>query len=112
LEVTFEETRRHLGIETQRQWSDLAIARTTPCLLGIFSIATLLADRREKRQLLHVRSAAWYPKTIPTFNDAIATVRRHLWASANLLHSPPDYHYERIPDPILRRLADALAYAA
>ena len=30
MEVTFEESRAHLGIETLRQWSDLAIARTTP----------------------------------------------------------------------------------
>jgi hypothetical protein len=112
LEVTFEETRRHLGVETQRQWSDLAIARTTPCLLGLFSIITLLADRLEKRQLLQVRSAAWYPKTVPTFSDAIAAVRRHLWAQGNLLQSRSEPEYERIPEPLLRRLADALAYAA
>ena len=45
LEVTFHEVRTHLGVETQRQWSDLAIARTTPALLGLFSLVTLLADR-------------------------------------------------------------------
>mgnify|MGYP003378460597 CR=1 FL=1 len=43
LEVTFEEARAQLGIETQRQWSDLAIARTTPVLLGLFSLVTLFA---------------------------------------------------------------------
>ena len=43
MEVTFQEVRAHLGVETQRQWSDLAIARTTPCLLGLFSVVTLLA---------------------------------------------------------------------
>ncbi len=112
VEVTFEETRRHLGVETQRQWSDLAIARTTPCLLGLFSIIALLADRLEKRQLLQVRSAAWYPKAVPTFSDAIAAVRRHLWASGNLLQSRSEPDYERIPAPLLRRLADTLAYAA
>jgi DDE superfamily endonuclease len=112
VEVTFEETRRHLGVETQRQWSDLAIARTTPCLLGLFSIVALLADRLEQRQLLQVRSAAWYPKAVPTFSDAIAAVRRHLWASGNLLHSPSAAEYERIPAPLLRRIADTLAYAA
>jgi hypothetical protein len=40
-EVTFTEVRRHLGIETQRQWSDRAIARTTPALLGLFSLVAL-----------------------------------------------------------------------
>jgi DDE superfamily endonuclease len=43
VEVTFEETRRHLGLETQPQWSDKAIARTTPLLLGLFSFVTLIA---------------------------------------------------------------------
>ena len=112
VEVTFEEARRHLGIETQRQWSDLAIARTTPCLLGLFSVVALLADRLDKRQLLQVRSAAWYPKTVPTFSDAVAAVRRELWASAFLSHSRLRAEYERIPPPLLRRLADSLAYAA
>jgi hypothetical protein len=45
VEVTFEECRRHLGVETQRQWSDRAIARTTPVLLSLFSLVTLLATR-------------------------------------------------------------------
>ena len=45
-EVTFAEVRRHLGVETQRQWSDKAIARTTPALLGLFSVtgAKVVAD--------------------------------------------------------------------
>jgi DDE superfamily endonuclease len=112
VEVTFEEARRHLGVETQRQWSDLAIARTTPCLLGVFSIIALLANRLEKRQLLQVRTAAWYPKTVPTFSDAIAAVRRHLWASGDLLHSRSGAECNTIPEPLLRRLTEALAYAA
>ena len=43
VEVTFEEVRAHLGVETQRQWSDKAILRSTPALLGLFSIVTLFA---------------------------------------------------------------------
>lgn len=112
VEVTFQETRRHLGVETQRQWSDLAIARTTPCLLALFSIITLLAHRLGQGQILHTRSAAWYSKALPTFSDAIAAVRRHLWAAENLLHSDSAAEYQRIPLPLLRRMTDALAYAA
>ena len=41
VEVTFAEVRRHLGVESQRQWSDFAIARTAPALLGWFSPVTL-----------------------------------------------------------------------
>src|SRR3954447_212592 len=111
VEVTFEEARRHLGIETQRQWSDLAIARTTPCLLGLFSITALLADRLNARQLLQPRQSAWYRKSVPTFGDALATVRRHLWASANTSYSPCSGKYPQIP-PLLERFACALAYAA
>lgn len=112
VEVTFEEARRHLGVESQRQWSDLAIARTTPCLFGLFSIVTLLADRLHRQGLLLVRQAAWYEKPLPTFSDALAAVRRHLWACANLSHSRFGPEHHRIPDPLFQRLTDALAYAA
>jgi hypothetical protein len=36
LEATFQEVCAHLGVETQRRWSDRAIARTTPVLMGLF----------------------------------------------------------------------------
>src|SRR5215211_8692103 len=49
LEVTFQEMRGHLGFETQRQWSDMAVRRTTPALLGLFSLATLIAHRQMKQ---------------------------------------------------------------
>jgi hypothetical protein len=78
LEVTFEEVRAHLGVETQRQWSDQAIARTTPALLGLFSLVTLLAHQCAKGGTLPVRQAAWYPKSTPTFADALAIVRQRL----------------------------------
>ena len=58
VEVTFEEVRAHLGMETQRQWSDLAIARTTPTLLGLFSLVTLLAHHLQSQSPLRVRQAA------------------------------------------------------
>ena len=79
LEVTFEEARAHLGIETQRQWSDLAILRTTPALLGLFSLVTLFAHQVLQGQALPVRQAAWYTKPLPTFVDTLALVRQQLW---------------------------------
>src|SRR5215211_5522247 len=73
MEVTFQETRRHLGVETQRQWSELAIRRTTPALLGLFSLVTLFAHQRMvARGAAAVRRAAWYRKPRPTFSDALA----------------------------------------
>ena len=79
MEVTFEDARAHLGMETQRQWNDRAIARTTPALLSLSSIMTLTAHLLIEKGATCVRSTAWYRKTRPTFSDAIALVRRQLW---------------------------------
>ena len=113
LEVTFQEVRAHLGVETQRQWSDLAIARTTPALLGLFSWTTLAAHLlRQQRPSAH-RTAAWYAKPSPTFVDAIALVRRHLWlASEGFSLSAADPDIRKVPAALYHRLVDSLAYAA
>jgi len=111
IEVTFAEARAHLGVETQRQWSDRAIARTTPCLLGLFSLVTLLA-RVLHPDTLPTRQAAWYPKAEPTFADALAAVRRHLWASRNSATSTPALDHTPIPGPWREALYEAACYAA
>jgi hypothetical protein len=87
VEVTFREARDHLGVETQRQWSDLAIARTTPCLLALFSIVALLAARLGRRARGAVCIDAWYRKPRPTFTDTLAAVRRQFWREQGLLTS-------------------------
>jgi DDE superfamily endonuclease len=79
VEVTFAEVRAHLGVETQRQWSDKAILRTTPVLLGLFSIVTLWAHDLAKSRKFKPKTTAWYPKAVLTFSDAIAAVRREIW---------------------------------
>ena len=113
LEVTFQEVQAHLGVETQRQWSDLAIARTTPILMGLFSWTTLAAHLlRQQRPSAH-RTAAWYAKPSPTFVDAIALVRRHLWlASEGFSLSAADPDIRKVPAALYHRLVDSLAYAA
>ena len=55
METTFQETRAHLGMETQRQWSDLAIKRTTPVLLSLFFIVILLAMRLQQDDSIPVQ---------------------------------------------------------
>ena len=79
VEVTFEEARAHMGIETQRQWSDLAIARTTPCLLGLFSLICCAALSFYRQGELIPRGSAWYKKTEITFSDLMALMRRKTW---------------------------------
>lgn len=112
LEVTWQEGRRHLGVETQRQWSDLAILRTTPVLVGLFSLVTLLAHRHQPPGPTPVRQAAWYRKTTPTFSDALALVRRDLWAHASFCTSPGAPDVVQIPRALVTRLTAALCDAA
>ena len=113
LEVTFQEVRAHLGVETQRQWSDRAIARTTPILMGLFSWTTLAAHLLQQQRPSAHRTAAWYAKPSPTFVDAIALVRRHLWlASEGFSLSAADPDIRKVPSALYHRLIDSLAYAA
>jgi hypothetical protein len=113
LEVTFEEVRAHLGVETQRQWSDLAIARTTPVLLGLFSWVTLAAHALRIEGDIPVRREPWYPKALPTFSDAMALVRQALWeASESFYVSSQTPEIVKVPRPFLDRLTNALYYAA
>jgi len=114
LEVTFHEVRDHLGVETQRQWSDLAIRRVTPALLGLFSFVTLLAHDQiaDGARPVPVRQAAWYPKQDPTFTDALALVRRSLWAKTTFCMSPPEDDLIKVPRALVDHLSEMLCYAA
>ena len=112
VEVTFEEARAHLGIETQRQWSDKAIARTTPCLFALYSLVTLAARHLFSTGQLYRRCAAWYPKPQATFSDTIAGVRRELWSHAYFSISNNEADMVKIPRPLVDRFIDSLCYAA
>lgn len=112
VEVTFEEVRAHLGVETQRQWSDKAIERTTPILLGLFSWVTLAAHLLVEQAQLSVWQAAWYVKERPTFSDALSAVRQQLWFPATIFSmSTPEPEMVKIPRPLFDRLVDAVCYS-
>lgn len=112
VEVTFEEARAHLGVETQRQWSDLAIARTTPVLFGLFSIVTLLALHLSHQDQIPVAATAWYPKAEPTFSDCLALVRRHLWRARFLVNSAPGAEFVQFRRDLLDLLISSFPLAA
>jgi hypothetical protein len=113
LEVTFQEMRRHLGFESQRQWSDLAIRRTTPALLGLFSLVTLFADGQMAQAAGAFRQAAWYHKRHPTFADALALVRKELWAQEQTFSGlRAETETVKVPRAFVERLTDAVCYAA
>src|SRR4051812_15555905 len=111
IETTFEESRAHLGIETQRQWSDAAIERETPCLFGLYSVVALLGDALRQGSSLLVRATAWYRKTEATFADVLAAVRRPCWGVANIPDSVGDAGVANISRPLLDRLINAACYA-
>ena len=112
IELTFAEVRRHLGVEMQRQWTDRAIARTTPMLLALFSFVTLFADEIHRAKTIVMRSARWYGKEAITFSDALATVRRQLWTDQTFAMSRQDRHPQKSNVQILDRLIDLACYAA
>lgn len=113
MEPTFQEVRQRLGFETQRHWSEMAIRRTAPALLALFSVITLLAHRHMAKGEDIVRRAAWYDKRYPTFSDALALVRRKLWSQeATFCGSVQDEETVKVPREFIERLTDAVCYAA
>lgn len=110
VEVTFEEARTHLGLETQRQWSDRAIARTTPSLLALYALVVLLAHHLTLDQALPTRSAAWYAKSEPTFSDVMAFVRRYLWQHVQFPNPLRNTRLVPLPSSVLDTLLEALCY--
>jgi hypothetical protein len=112
VEVTFEEARAHLGMETQRQWSDRAIARTTPVLLGLYSVVTLLALRWHGEGSLSVARSAWYAKGEPTFSDCLASVRERIWRGRIIRGSGGTRGSLQLPPPLLEALIHGLSRAA
>ncbi len=110
--LTFREVRDHLGVETQRQWSDKAIARTTPCLLGLFSVVTLLAARLGSRARVQVSASAWYHKQRPTFADTLAVVRREIWSEQGFVLSRQSVDAPKLPPALREGIAYALCHAA
>ena len=112
VEVTFEEVRAHLGVETQRQWSDLAIARSTPILMALFSLITLWADQLQKRNLLFLKPCAWYQKSRPTFSDAIASVRYRIWRKQHFCMSLFQADIQKLNPPWAEHLIAMLIRAA
>jgi hypothetical protein len=113
IEVTFEEVRAYLGMETQRQWSQKSIARTTPTLMALFSLTGLFALEMSKTKLLPLQSTAWYDKKgDATFSDILAFVRRSIWAKKYFDDSAVDADYRKIRYTEWESLLDQLSRAA
>ncbi len=108
--MTFEDLRAHLGVETQRQWSDKAIARSTPALFGLFSITVLMALEIVKDGTMPLLNCAWYKKTEASFSDVIALVRRHIWSSRYLENSCQNYDFTNSDENLFEIMLEQLCY--
>ena len=118
VEVTFQEVRTHLGVESQRQWTDKAIERTTPVLLGLYSLVTLMAERLGREKPLPIQQTAWYTKEHHTFTDILALVRKHLWQGVKVRENtymsylqPDIAEIQHAPLLQAERIIDLLCYA-
>lgn len=111
IEVTFQELRAHLGFTTPRNWSARSVLRTAPCLLGLFSLVSLIFSRQVRNKGLKPLGTRWYAKTEATFSDAITTVRRLCWETV-LKQSLGPAPVTKLPRRLRLTLLDHLSRAA
>jgi len=109
MESPFQAARLYLGIDGQRQWHDAAVARTTPCRLGLFSLVALIVRRQPAWQGLF-RQSAWQKKARPTFGDALAHVRRALWQQLGFWLAEAASDGQKSPRRLCEHVAELLAY--
>ncbi len=112
IEVTFEEVRAHLGFEATRHWCKSSVLRVAPCLLGLFSVVSLIYAELAQQGKVKVRTTPCYRKTDPTFADALAMARRLMWEEVILQHAPFGRHVTQLPPPIREMLLEHVTAAA
>ena len=73
----------------------------------------LLAHQHMTKSTQTVRRTGWFRKSYPTFSDALALVRRELWAQEQTFcGSLREADTLKVPRQFVERLTDALCYAA
>jgi hypothetical protein len=108
----FAEARTPIGLETQWPWSDRAIARTTPVLLAVCALGTVLALQGRQDGQLPVPVTAWYHTAAPTFADCLAVVRPHLWRTRSVVNSGVEPAFVPFPRAALELLLTGFPLAA
>ncbi|WP_231871400.1 hypothetical protein [Planctomyces sp. SH-PL62] len=110
VETTFQETRSDLHVQTTRGWSRETVLRATPCLFGLYSIVAMLYAAMPCGR--RVGAVAWHGNSVVTFSDALASVRRWIWAEGVVAHLPDGPAVQKLPPPIREVLYASLAPAA
>ena len=111
IEVTFQEVRAHLGFATPRQRCRKSVLRTAPCLLGLFSVVSLIYAQLAQRKPLK-RNNAWRGKREPSFVDALTAVRRVIWTKTILPRLDRDGLVAKLPRNLRNLLLQRLTAAA
>jgi hypothetical protein len=112
IEVTFQECRAQLGFHTPRSWTQNSVLRTVPCLLGLFSIVSVLYHQHHQTSAAKLPEDPWYHKTEATFGDAIATLRHQLWSQTILEHPMKSMGFQKLPAKLKETLLEQLCRAA
>jgi hypothetical protein len=113
IEVTFEEIRAHLGLETTRHRCQQSVLRVTPLLFGLFTIVVLLWRQLPKpQQQSKFTATPCYSKAQSTYADALGAVRHELWKKCLLQHCDKHQCVTRLPRTVRRLLFWHLAAAA
>ncbi len=111
IEVTFQEMRAYLGLESTRGRTETTVLRTAPSLFGLHSVIAILFAQLPANNR---RAAAvdWKGKSERTFSDAITMVRRWLWREWIFKHQGHHAAFAKLPAHLKDTLMYALAPAA
>jgi hypothetical protein len=111
LEVTFEEMRSYLGLETTRGWIKNTILRTAPFLFGLYSLTVLIYERLPKvwQEEFWIN---WQGKENVCFSDVVTSVRCYLWQEWVFANLPGYAGVAKLPRKLRLSLLHALAPAA
>jgi hypothetical protein len=110
IETTFQECRSHLGLETTRGWCRETVLRAAPCLFGLYTAVALLYHALPEGK--RAGAVVWRGKEETTFSDAMAAVRRWLWAEWVFPQADGGSAIQKLPPPLRDLIFSALAPAA
>jgi len=111
IEVTFQEMRSYVGLETTRGRSERTVLRVAPSLFGLYTIVACWYAQLPVRQRRE-HGVEWIGKSDVTFSDAITAVRRWLWQEWIFAIPGHSRVFQKIRRPFRAVLLYALAPAA
>lgn len=112
IEVTFQEAKQQLGLASPRNRKQKSVLRTVPCLLGLYSLVSILFHRYNQGKTPKACSFPWYNKSEVTFSDALSSVRRLLWEQTVFSEADQDDALKKLPRALREMLLNQVTRAA